>query len=504
MKINLFLISTLLLISSCSTAIKRFPNAADVIPTHKTCLTTFENLVGVDEKFKEFKEEGERAFAPMHFITWLAKGLRRDIEISELHKAAMETPFAVEMSLDSKTLLNFIQSAKKDEVKKAARLITRAKYTFPALKNQWKKFDAQRYYDQALRLISIKDQCQVGSCWIYGASSTVEYYLNSAIKRKHGDQIEDISIAPEPAYMQYVLNQMRKHMKHGNLDNMPVEKDLIQEGNFFDNYMTYSKEYGIVPTQFYNPIKPFKKSANWRQVKGRLKNLLKEFFEEKNKLPRGENYYEQLEKLSILYNQKMKVMAEEYTGKLDIEFEYMGKLYTPQTFHDEFLSPNYTEVLSYRVAPYGWGNRKSRYGTDIYNDKLELSQQTFINDTKFINPANPNSRRELERFIINEVNQNKPVYISIKIPESTYTDANGKNYVLIDGATGKLQSEPGSESVKIRGGHALVVTGVELDYQGNIKTLKIQNSWGLYGDEGFFHMDNSFIWKFATGFKVLR
>jgi C1A family cysteine protease len=51
------------------------------------------------------------------------------------------------------------------------------------------------------------------------------------------------------------------------------------------------------------------------------------------------------------------------------------------------------------------------------------------------------------------------------------------------------------ESVS-RGYHAVVIVGYELDLRGNLKTLKIQNSWGdKWGDEGILHMDRSFFWR---------
>ena len=45
--------------------------------------------------------------------------------------------------------------------------------------------------------------------------------------------------------------------------------------------------------------------------------------------------------------------------------------------------------------------------------------------------------------------------------------------------------------------HAVLVTGYEVDFQGKIVGLKIQNSWGKEaGDGGFFYMSSQFLWKF--------
>ena len=199
-----------------------------------------------------------------------------------------------------------------------------------------------------------------------------------------------------------------------------------------------------------------------------------EIFSVKKKLKIQKNYLKKMDELLI-----------DTFGEMPESFTYKGREFTPNSFMDEYL-PEHSEDITYVKYEKLLGKEDPDIGIDfneIIKDELKVANLTTKVEYK--------SSQDIDKIIIESIDNNRPVNIGVQWRSSDlFLDKNNKIIEYINNENGVIRAPELDNSFSTGGGHAVLIIGYELDINGNIKTLKILNSWGEHaGDRGIYHMD---------------
>lgn len=179
--------------------------------------------------------------------------------------------------------------------------------------------------------------------------------------------------------------------------------------------------------------------------------------------------------------------SRENVDNLISELDEVRSIYLalPRPLNDEQIQNSRTDFMRVLDSYFGDSFSKNLDAQDSpspnpnspYYQAEELLISTRLGYSRV---ENSNYRASLN-FIRNELDNNRPVILS----GMGWYEIRDLNTVYINSQLDQIDPEEGS--------HALVIVGYELDFNGKVKTLKMQNSYG----EGFIHLDVSY---FRRGF----
>jgi len=478
---NIILNSILLFLFSC-TSLDTGRELAS-IPTHPTCQNSIVKLIkkvnpAYDKNHLQLESEAEVAFSAFDFARVIYNFKQRNLKDSRLGSMLWLTPFAKEMDIpksDLKKLANIINDkaiTTKEAIKEE--IIN----FFPAYKNGSKTFGKERDYDGLLNTLKAKNQCSFGSCWAYAQTGQVESQLSAALDT-------DIPLSAEHFYGEYILNEARRKL----FKNSKPGKTLFSEGGWGYGYFAYLPHFGLMPEEAFKARKHYKTSANRQELLDQLRERINQFFQDKKSVNKSE--VKQLRKKA---GEDLQDIVQSYTGELRKEFTYKGQKYTPQSFYEEFFGRQNTPITNYVRGPPS--SQKTVVDVSIATNEKTFEARKFYKQIR-------SRRDELEKVIIENIDKKKAVSLTMDVPVNSYFSLlKGGEVTVINAKTGKAEL-PGMR-VKTRGGHVVVIVGYELDFNGKIKTVKIQNSWGDHGDEGFLHIDRGLFWKMMRELIVIN
>ncbi len=477
---NYILSFILLFLFSCSSVDQKREIAS--IPSLPTCQNSIVLLIkkinpAYEKNYLLLEREAEVAFSAYDFSVLASRFRQKKFKDSRLASMLYLSPFAKEMEISKSELKELASQINTKNLNTKEEIKSEMMAFFPALRDGTKVFGKKRDYDTLLHTLKAKNQCGFGSCWAYAQTAQIESQLSLELGT-------DIPLSAEHFYAQYIKNELKGAL----FKSRAPGSELFSEGGWGHAYFAYLPHFGLMPEEAFKPKTQFISGNVKKNLMDDLRARTKQFFKDKKSLPRSE-----VNTLRQIAAQDLEDIVEKYTGRLEKEFMYKGKRYTPKSFYEEFFDHDSRKVTNYTRGP----PRSQLHKIDVQistNDKTRSQAQFY--------KSAATSLQDLEDIIKSNIDNNKAISYTMNTPVNSYYSFIKRGEVtVIDSVTGKAHI-PGP-FVKTRGGHVLVIVGYELDYNGKIKTVKIQNSWGKFGDEGFLHMDKSMFWKMMKKITVI-
>lgn len=179
-----------------------------------------------------------------------------------------------------------------------------------------------------VRITSIKDQANSGTCWAYSGGGFLEDELTRIGKKDH--DLSEMFVVSHS-----YKDKARKYVRlHGKLN-------FAQGGSFYD-VLYVLKNYGAVPQS----IMPGLNYGSDRNMHSEMEQGAKAFLDKIITNPNG--------KLSTAWGTAFDGIIDSYLGKLPKEFTYNGKKYTPMSYAKELglNADDYVSITSFTHHPF--------------------------------------------------------------------------------------------------------------------------------------------------------
>lgn len=179
-----------------------------------------------------------------------------------------------------------------------------------------------------VRITSIKDQANSGTCWAYSGGGFLEDELTRIGKKDH--DLSEMFVVSHS-----YKDKARKYVRlHGKLN-------FAQGGSFYD-VLYVLKNYGAVPQS----IMPGLNYGSDRNMHSEMEQGAKAFLDKIITNPNG--------KLSTAWDTAFDGIIDSYLGKLPKEFTYNGKKYTPMSYAKELglNADDYVSITSFTHHPF--------------------------------------------------------------------------------------------------------------------------------------------------------
>lgn len=344
---------------------------------------------------------------------------------------------------------------------------------------------------------SIHDQQSSGRCWMFSGFNV----LRANFAKKHQDTL---SVEYSQAYL-FFYDQLEKAnlMLQGVIDNAhkPMEdvrmqfffKNPISDGGTFCGVADLAGKYGLVPMS----VMPETYSSENTKVMARvLSSKLREYgLELRQMVIDGKKDSKvqgrKTEMLATIYHilkltigEPVKEFTYAYTNK-EGKAVTPAKQYTPMTFYQETvggdLNGTFIMVMNDPRRPYHetFEVEYDRHSYDGHNWKyLNLPME------------------EIAPLAIASLKDNCKLYSSYDVGKQLdrkrgYLDLNNYDYASLLGTTFNMDKADRIATYDSGSTHAMTLTAVDLDANGNPVKWKVENSWGpSYGHKGYLIMTN--------------
>lgn len=377
----------------------------------------------------------------------------------------MKKTFLLLLVLSSVLLINAKLYAQKDSV------VTKEAYVFSL--------------EKQIPVTPVKDQYRSGTCWSFSGVAFIEAELLRMGKAEY--DLSDIFVVRK-TYEEKAQKYIRMH---GNTN--------FSSGGATHDVFNVIKKYGIVPESEYNGLE----YGEDKHVHGEIDNILKAFLdavlENNNK------------KLTPVWFDAFKAILDVYFGKINNEFTYNGKKYSPESFSKELAinTDDYVSITSFTHHPFyekfvleipdNWAWESS------YNVNLDEMMQIIDN-------AINNGYTVCWGADVSEKGFKWTKGIAI-VPEEDRPDLDGLERDKWEKLSAKEKDEllysfekPVSEKVitqdirqtafdnyQTTDDHAMLICGIGKDQNGT-KYYYVKNSWNtnnIY--DGFFYASESYV-----------
>ncbi len=509
-------------------------NGNNIIPTDNTCINFTKSIIKYSYAYKNLlqhlKLKAESANSATNLTDMIDWAFNKGLDVPEIREAVLGSPYFKELKVSQVAITRTLIEIKESQTSGFISAIDSFNKYIPSFKKGLKAIDKARYYDFTIEALAVKDQCRIGGCWAYAGTS----FLEQVLFKKLGKKVE---LSTKHYYGQFIANEVKKNLFYNSLD---TKDELFEEGAMFVDYMAYIKSFGIMPKSAYKLPIAYDKEPHKTQLYNSLREILNKFYREKKKILKKDiepHLKEQeIQRYREKYAREIDDEVQKYSGDFKQEFTFNNKIYTPLRFYKEYIAdliPNLKiNYLTRKSSDYYmfYDDGFSKLDTDgypivnfeteviIYDKNVKPKKNKFAYFEKNI-PLKPEELKnhpranmfseiiktynkdtgKILKIIKNEIDNKNPVYISFEVTDNIYVDpVTKKEYNLINNETGKVTSHGVNKQLKTEGGHAVLIVGYEVNHKGELKTLKIQNSWGTrHGDDGFLHMDVSYLNKYG-------
>jgi bleomycin hydrolase len=157
---------------------------------------------------------------------------------------------------------------------------------------------------------------------------------------------------------------------------------------------------------------------------------------------------------------------------------------TPVEFYNEYVGLDLDDLVSLINAP-----TKDKPFNKLYTVKY-LGNVVGGQDTRYLNV----DLKTLKKATVDMIKGNHAVWFGCDVAKMLQTqmgamDLSIYDYELVYGAKFQLNKAARLDYGDSEMTHAMVITGVDLDEQGNPKKWRVENSWGAsIGDQGYMYM----------------
>lgn len=349
----------------------------------------------------------------------------------------------------------------------------------------------------------ITSQNKSGRCWMFAALNTARV---NCIKKYNVENFEFSENYPlfwdKFERTNYFLDSIIDTVDE-NLDSRVVTyllKDPLGDGGQWDMFKHILKKYGAVPKD--NMPETFH-SSNTMQLRRYLTSMLRFYSKQLRDEYQNSNDIEKLkgmkeDMLYHVYNILVKALG---TPPKEVNYEYIdkdGKYHKLPTMSPQaFLSEAVDWELDDRVSIINAPTKDKPFGK-MYTVKYlgTISEEEPI---KYLNLE----IARMKEIAIESIKNGDPVWFGSDVGKSSerdlgILDTNVYNYELTMGYEPNWDKEARLDYYESLLTHAMVLTGVTLDEDGNAVTWEVENSWGEEpGKKGMFSMSDEWFSNFV-------
>lgn len=350
---------------------------------------------------------------------------------------------------------------------------------------------------------SITDQKSSGRCWMFSGFNV----LRSGYTRQHGDSIQ---LEFSQAYL-FFYDQLEKAnlMLQGVIDTgkKPIDDQRVQfffhyplsDGGTFCGVADLCDKYGLVPKE----VMPESFSSdNTSKVRQLVASKLREYGLQLREMVQKDKSQTSLNKAKVRMLAQVYHMLEMTIGQPPQKFSYAfknkdgravgaAKDYTPQSFFQEVvggpLNGTFIMVMNDPRRPY-----YKTYEVDYDRHTYDGHNWRYVNL-----PMD-----DIEKLAIASLRDGRKLYSSYDVGKQLdrkrgYADTANFDYGSLFGTTFGMDKAQRISTFDSGSTHAMTLTAVDLDANGNATKWKVENSWGAdWGQKGCLIMTDRWFRDF--------
>lgn len=347
------------------------------------------------------------------------------------------------------------------------------------------------YFSVETKKQSITDQKSSGRCWMFSGFNV----LRSNYTRQHGDSIQ---LELSQAYL-FVWDQLEKAnlMLQGCVDTgkLPIDdprvrfffKSPIGDGGTFCGVSDLAEKYGLVPAE----VMPESYSSdNTSKMRSLIASKLREYGLQLRDMAQRDRKQNSIDKAKARMLSQIYRMIIMTIGEPPQKFTYAfkdknGKAlgpareYTPQSFYQEVVGGplNGTFIMAMNDP------RRPYYKTY----EVEYDRHTYDgHNWRYVNLP----MEDIEQMAIASLKDGRKLYSSYDVGKFLdrkrgYADIENFDYESLFGTTFGMDKAQRISTFDSGSTHAMTLTAVDLDENGQVKKWKVENSWGAsWGQQG--------------------
>ena len=347
------------------------------------------------------------------------------------------------------------------------------------------------YFSVETKKQSITDQKSSGRCWMFSGFNV----LRSNYTRQHGDSIQ---LELSQAYL-FVWDQLEKAnlMLQGCVDTgkLPIDdprvrfffKSPIGDGGTFCGVADLAEKYGLVPAEM---MPESYSSDNTSKMRSLIASKLREYGLQLREMAQKDRKQNSIDKAKTRMLSQIYRMIIMTIGEPPQKFTYAfkdknGKAlgpareYTPQSFYQEVVEGplNGTFIMAMNDP------RRPYYKTY----EVEYDRHTYDgHNWRYVNLP----MEDIEQMAIASLKDGRKLYSSYDVGKFLdrkrgYADIENFDYESLFGTTFGMDKAQRISTFDSGSTHAMTLTAVDLDENGQVKKWKVENSWGVsWGQQG--------------------
>ena len=347
------------------------------------------------------------------------------------------------------------------------------------------------YFSVETKPQSITDQKSSGRCWMFSGFNV----LRSNYTQQHGDSLQ---LEFSQAYL-FFYDQLEKAnlMLQGVIDTgkKPMDDQRVQfffhyplgDGGTFCGVADLSEKYGLVPKEVMPESFSSDNTSKARQL---IASKLREYGLQLRDMVQKDKSQASLNKAKVRMLAQIYRMLEMTIGQPPQQFTYAfktkagkavgaAKAYTPQSFYQEVvggsLNDTFIMVMNDPRRPY--------YKTF----EVEYDRHTYDgHNWKYVNLP----MEDIEKLAIASLKDGRKLYSSYDVGKFLdrkrgYADTGNFDYASLFGTTFGMDKAQRISTFDSGSTHAMTLSAVDLDDNGNVRKWKVENSWGAdWGQKG--------------------
>lgn len=345
-----------------------------------------------------------------------------------------------------------------------------------------------------IKTMTATNQRSSGRCWLFAATNVLREFIGKKINVENFELSQSyLAFWDKFERCNYFFESVIDTAELPTTDRTVacILSTGVNDGGQWDMFVNIVKKYGIVPK---DAMPETHQTSNTGSLNGFLnRSLKKSAIVLRNMIAAGASAEEIESKKQEYLDRIYSFLCECYTEPpKEFDFEYTDKDkkinfksgYTPFTFRDEMLEgfnlDDYVSVINAPTADKPFDRTYTvRYLGNIIGGE----------DIKYLNI----SMDELKALVRKQLEDGEIVWFGSdcgKYSEGTKKqwDDNSYDYELLTGFDLEMTKSEMLDYGFSQMNHAMCITGVNIDQDGNSNRWKIENSWGAEGANGGYHM----------------